>query len=160
MTMTVEAIVNKIEQSFQSVCQVCRNVPTAALIEPTLANGWSVKDTIAHLAAWDWRCAELLGVAHHTDVPLKAHPAVDALNLEIYQERRNWTWKQVELSFREAHEAVIEAIQALPPDRLTDEFVQRSIAEETWEHYEQHIDELRNWHQQVINRNGVLKDKA
>jgi len=159
MKMTTKAIINKIEKSFQNTWQLCQNVPPAALIEPTLSSGWSVKDTIAHLAAWDWRCAELLGVAHNTDVPFKAHPAVDALNLEIYQERRNWTWEQVELTFREAHEALIEAIQALPSDRLADEFVQRSIAEETWEHYEQHIDELRKWRQQVVTRNGV-KGKA
>jgi hypothetical protein len=153
----MEAIIKKIEKDFQEVWQLCQNVPTAALIAPALSNGWSVKDTVAHLAAWDYRCAELLEVAHNTDVPLKAHPAVDALNLEIYQERRNWNWEEVELIYREAHETLIEAIQTLPPNRLADEFIQRSIAEETWEHYEQHMDELRKWHQQVATRKKVVK---
>lgn len=160
MTMTADAIINKIENSFQNVWQLWGDVPTAALVEPALSNGWSVKDTIAHLAAWDWRCAELLEVAHNTNVPLTTHPAVDALNLEIYQERLSWTWEEVELTFRDAHKALIEAIRALPPDRLANEFVQDSIAEETWEHYEQHIEELRKWRQQVVSRNGVEKSKA
>jgi hypothetical protein len=160
MTMTAEAIINKIEKCFQDVWQLWGDVPEAVLVEPTLSNGWSVKDSVAHLAAWDRRYAELLEVAHNTDVPLRTHPAVDALNLEIYQERLGWSWQEVELTFQEAHEALIGAIRALPPDRLASQFVQDSIAEETWEHYEQHIDELRKWRQQVVSRNGVQKSKA
>jgi hypothetical protein len=149
METSTESIINKIEQRYLEVRRLYQDVPLAALTEPSLPNGWSVKDTLAHLAAWDRRCAELLGVAHNSDVPLKAHPVVDALNLEIYQERRRWSWEEVEFDFREAYKELIEAIRSLPTNRLNDKFVQDSIAEETWEHYEQHLQPLREWHEQI-----------
>lgn len=152
MVTNAKGIIEKIEQSYKDVRDLCQNVPISALTEPVFPNGWSVKDTLAHLAAWDWRCAELLDVAHHSDVPLKAHPVVDALNLEIYQERQHWSWEEVEFDFQEANQALIESIRALPFERLKDEIVQDSIAEETWEHYQQHLGELKRWRKKVTNR--------
>ncbi|MEW5959915.1 MAG: ClbS/DfsB family four-helix bundle protein [Chloroflexota bacterium] len=152
MQTTAEAIIKQIEQRYLEVRRLYQDLPVAALTEPALSNGWSFKDTVAHLAAWDRRSAELLDVAHNSDVPLKAHPAVDALNWETYQERRNWSWEEVEFDFREAFLALIKAIQTLPPERLNDKFIQASIAEETWEHYEQHLRQLRERHEQIKSK--------
>jgi len=158
MEMTAEAIINRIEQSYIDIWRLCQDIPVEALIAPVLANGWSVKDTVAHLAAWDRRFAELLGVAHYSDGPLKAHPVVDALNLEIYQERRNWSWAEVALDSQESIRALLEAIRILPEERLTDQFVLAIIAEETWEHYAQHLHPLQQWRERVLRQNPIVSN--
>jgi hypothetical protein len=108
-----------------------------------------VKDTLAHIAFWEGRCASLLNESHQTDAPLKAMPDVDALNWEIYQERQEWSWEEVETDFRQAHKALLAAVRELPPGRLDDAIVQQTIAEETWEHYTEHLPDLERWHKQV-----------
>ncbi len=149
MAASLEGNTEKIESSYARILRLYRSVPITTLIEPALSNGWSVKDTLAHIAFWEWRCASLLNESHQTDAPLKAMPDVDALNRETYQERQEWSWGEVETDFRQAHEALLTAIQELPPDRLDDAIVQQTIAEETWEHYAEHLPDLERWHKQV-----------
>ncbi len=151
METTLEATIEKIEKSYAQILRLYRSVPVTALIEPILANGWSVKDTLAHIAAWEWRCASLLNAAHQTNVPLKAMPDVDALNREFYQERQEWSWAEVGEDFRQAHQALLAAIKELPPERLNDAIVQQTIAEETWEHYTEHLPHLERWHKRVAS---------
>lgn len=152
METTREALFEKIEHSYTQLLRLYRSVPVTALIEPTLANGWSVKDTLAHIATWEWRCASLLNEAHDTDGPLKAIPDVEALNREFYQEHQEWSWEEVETDFRQAHEMMLAAIRKLPRERLNSAVVQRTIAEETWEHYAEHLPDLERWHKQVVTR--------
>jgi hypothetical protein len=152
METTAEAITKRIKNKYTNILQLCQNVPESALTEPISPNGWSVKDTIAHIAAWDWRCASLLSEVYDTDTPLTAHPDVDALNLEIHQEREGWSWEEVVRDFREAHQFLLKSIRALPPERLNDSIVQQSIIEETCEHYNQHLPDLEHWHEKVASK--------
>ncbi|MCK6629545.1 MAG: maleylpyruvate isomerase N-terminal domain-containing protein [Anaerolineae bacterium] len=152
METTPEALIEKIEQGYTQLVRLYRSVPVTALLEPTLANGWSVKDVLSHIAAWEWRCASLLNESHQSDLPLKAMPDVEALNREFFQERQGWSWAEVEDDFRQAHQAMLAAIRAMPPARLTSKIVQQSIAEETWEHYTEHLPDLERWHKQTDRR--------
>ncbi|MEM7344436.1 MAG: maleylpyruvate isomerase N-terminal domain-containing protein [Chloroflexota bacterium] len=147
-----DEIIEKIEASYAKIVRLYRSVPVNTLLEPTLSNGWSVKDLLGHLAMWEWRCAGLLEQAHHSDLPLKAEPDVDALNREAYQERQELEWEEVEQDFRQAHAVLLTNIRAMPAERLQTQFVQDSIAGETWHHYEEHLPALEAWHKQVATQ--------
>jgi hypothetical protein len=150
METRVEDIIGKIQDTYSEIIWLYQSVPmTELLVEPALPNGWSVKDLLAHITAWELRFASLLEQAHDTNAPLKAMPEVDALNQEFYEERRAWTWEEVETEFRHAHKELLQEIEALPPARLHDPFVRESIAEETWLHYEEHLPDLRRWQQRI-----------
>jgi hypothetical protein len=149
MSPNVKEIFDKIEIGYNEIIRLYRSVPVTAVLEDSLPNGWSVKDVLAHIAAWEWRCASLLEASHNTKALLKAQPDVEALNREIYEERKEWGWEEVEYDFRAAHQTLLEAIRQLPPQQLDDEFVQRTIADETWEHYDEHLADLRRWHQRL-----------
>jgi hypothetical protein len=149
MSISHEAIIEKIENSYNELVRLYRSVPVTHLIESSLSNGWSVKDLLGHLAAWEWRCASLLEASHVTDGPLQANPDVAALNREIHKEREEWSWEEVEYDFRAAHRTLLEAIRQLPVERLNSKSVQAAIAEETWEHYAEHLPDLQRWHKHV-----------
>ena len=149
MNPAVKEIFDKIEVGYNEIIRLYRSVPVTAVLEESLPNGWSVKDVLAHIAAWEWRCASLLDASHNTKALLKAQPDVDALNREIYEARKEWGWEEVEYDFRAAHQTLLEAIRQLPPRQLDDEFVQRTIADETWEHYDEHLGDLRRWRQRL-----------
>ena len=150
MDPTVEAIIKKIKSSYTEIQALYQDVPVAALVEPTLPNGWSVKDTLGHLAAWIWRFATLIEAARDTSNPLDVRPDVADLNWSFYEERRNWHWVIIEADFRHAHGALLGVIRKLPPKRLADAVVQEAIARETWEHHAEHLPELERWRQQFI----------
>lgn len=149
MNSNPEAIIEKVENSYARIVRLYRSVPVTALIEPSMSNGWSVKDILTHIAAWERRCASLLNQSHQTDLPLRAKPDVAALNRETYLERQEWSWEEVETDFRQAHQILLEAIRTLPTGRLKDKIIQQSIAEETWEHYAEHLPELEQWHKRI-----------
>lgn len=149
MSPTVKEVLEKIEVGYNEIIRLYRSVPVTAVLESSLSNGWSVKDVLAHIAAWEWRCASLLEASHDTKALLKAQPDVDALNREFYEERKEWGWEEVEYDFRAAHQTLLDAIRQLPPQQLADEFVQRTIADETWEHYDEHLEDLRQWNQRL-----------
>ncbi len=151
MDSSHDTIIQKIELSYNKIVRLYRSVPVTALLEPFFMNGWSVKDVLTHIASWEWRCEGLLHQSHDSNVPLQAHPDIDALNEESYQEHKEWGWEEVDHDFREAHIALIAAIQALPAKRFSDPAMQQAIAVETWEHYEEHLPQLEDWHQQVTN---------
>lgn len=150
MKRILEALIKRVETCHEAILSLCRDVPTEALTGPSLPNGWSVKDTLAHIAAWDWRCAAILSESYDSNTPLKVHPDVDALNHEIYEERQGWSWEEVDSDFRGAYRALVKAIRDLPPERLEDVVVRQSILEETCEHYQQHLPDLRLWRQQLV----------
>lgn len=152
MEITTDDIIGKIQSSYAEIVQLYQDLFLPDLLEPALPNGWSIKDMLAHLAAWESRCASLLAEAHDSNAPLKAMPEVEALNREFYEERQAWSWEEVENEFRGSHKVLLEAIRALPPARLNDPVVRQSIAEETWEHYQEHLPDLRRWHAYITGR--------
>ena len=144
-------IIQKIEDSYHKIVKLYLSVPLSNRIEPSPVSGWSIKDILAHIAAWEWRCAGMLELAHETNMPFRANPDVDALNHEFFQDRHDLSWEEVENDFREAHAALLAAIRALPSERLNDEMIQKTIAEETWEHYEEHLVDLQQGHQRAMS---------
>lgn len=150
-TLTTETIIKKIEQSRNQIIRLYHSVPVTGVVEPALPNGWSVKDLLACMAAWEWRCAEILEESHSSNVPLLAEPDVAALNREFYEERQDWGWEEVEQDFRAAHKELLNVIQDLPPERLTDEAVQRTIALDTWQEYDKYLPMLQQWHKRLTS---------
>ncbi len=149
MESAAEAIIEQIESGYADIVRLYQSVPVTALLEISLTNGWSVKDVLAHIAAWEWRCASLLEASHDSTAFLKAQPDEDALNLETYQERKEWGWEEVEYDFRATHQTLLQAIRELPADRLNDKLVQERIAQNTWQHYIEHLPDIKHWHKQI-----------
>ena len=151
MEATTESIIAKIESSYSNILRLYQSVPVSVRTEPIPPRGWSVKDILGNIAAWEWRCALLLNEAHDTDALLKARPDVKGLDHEIYNERQTWGWEEIENDFHKAHQTLIEAIHKFPSERLKDPIVQATIAEDTWKHYELHLPYLQRWHKRVVS---------
>ena len=142
-------ILNKIEESYADLVRLYRTAPASWLIAPALPGDRSMKDLVGHLAAWEWRCALLLEQATTSSNPLKAEPDVDALNQEIFDERSQWSWEEVDEDSRAAHRALIKAIKNLPDERLSDPVVYNAIAVDTWDHYIKHLPDIQVWRDQL-----------
>lgn len=151
--MLVEEILTKIGGNYNQLVRLYRSLPVTSLEVEALPNGWTIKDLLGHIAAWEWYCAESLNQARQSGGLPSTSVDFNDMNRNIYEERKEWRWEEVEYDFRAAHEAVIAAIRQFPTDRLEHEAVQHRITVDTWQHYADHLSELEAWHRrQTRNR--------
>ena len=130
---------------------------TPAQMETPDAGGWSIKDNLAHLTAWErymllhylqGRAAgEAMGLDEAT-----AQSHYDEINAAIYERSRSRTLVDVMASAQTSHNEVVEYLASLPFETLmrqkdADDPEKRPllawVAGNTYEHYEEHLDAIR-----------------
>ena len=86
-------------------------------------DGWSVKDVLAHLAAWEglllvWYNAGRRG--ENPPLPAEGYgwEQMDDLNQRIYEKYRHWTLDEVLDYYRKSYRETLEAVQAMAEDEL------------------------------------------
>jgi hypothetical protein len=124
-----------------------------------LADGWSVKDVLAHITLWEgllveWLTAQNEGVFPTTAVPL-TREAVDRLNAERYAAAAGRSLPMVLTAFHRSFGRVLQAVDALPADGdlqtplgeawAAGASLGQLIAENTYEHYHEHMAAIRAW---------------
>jgi uncharacterized protein (TIGR03083 family) len=90
---------------------------------PGVVGDWSVKDVLAHLAAWErfflgWYEAGRSGVqAMPTPVGMSRN-AIDALNADIYKRNRRRSLDSVVADFRSSHQALLTVVRSIPEQEM------------------------------------------
>ena len=118
-------------------------------------SGWTAKDTLAHITAWEKRMLTWLLAASQGDTP--AIPEVgatwadmDRINTRELAFSRTQSTEQVREDAKDIHQKLLKAIRALPDDPdskdwrvwLNQEPPWKLIAANTYEHYSHHIKAL------------------
>ena len=129
-------------------------IPEKRMLEPALPGDWSIKDVIAHV---NWYEREMVNVVENRAL-LGSHlwefPA-DERNIPIYEQNKDLPLKQVLAEHSELFEQLWGLVSQLDDEDLVDasRFDQmpadwepwRVIASNTYEHYQQHIPDIRAW---------------
>lgn len=129
----------------------------ATLVMHGPEGGWSAKDHIAHIAAWERYLAALLtGADRWTEIGLTAAPEPldeTAINEAIYERNVDLSLRQVYAGWDAAHQMVLDALGALSEEDLMHPFSRfvpgatgEGVADpivgwingNTWGHYEEH----------------------
>ena len=119
-----EALMARIATGWQSLQAAFTAVPPAIANVPG-ADGWSAKDQIAHIAAWERSLTALLrgeSRAAALQVPdtVFASNDIDAINAMVHDRMVNWPRDRVVAEARAAHEELVTVLS-----RLTWEDLQR-----------------------------------
>jgi hypothetical protein len=118
---------------------------------------WSVKDHLAHLAAWELGVAELLQrrnrfAAMHVEEAVKQGKSEDEVNDLIYRHCAGLSLAEVKVAFQTAHQQLVQAVEALEDADLhrpyrdylpagsggPDRPVFQWIVGNTFEHFDEH----------------------
>lgn len=124
------------------------------LTEPLLAGGWSIKDIIAHIGFWERRMVNLYGILSAGDVPEDTidGETLDELNARVFNENRLLPLGIVQVNELTAYQALVTIAETAPDADLFDprrfawcegEPFANWIATNTWEHYADHVPDLR-----------------
>ncbi len=111
----------------------------------TRPDGWSLKDVISHIAAWQRYSSDRLA-AIGSGQPDPGPPVTDAFNEHAREEGLLRPWQDVRAEAERVHDAFVATIESLPQEALTrdDGLGAFIIAVNGVEHYEEHVpDEFR-----------------
>jgi|SRR5688572_28475620 len=135
-----------------------------------VAGEWSVKDIVAHVTAYErWVVAlldEAFGRPVTRDEEMEAAPDMDARNAIIYRRNRDRDLDDVLTEWHQVSRHLADYIRELPEEALHDPMIAglnpewfpkpwKLFAENTYEHYADHIPQIREW----LARQGNTRQK-
>jgi hypothetical protein len=111
-------------------------------------SGWTVKDLIAHLAAWDEAgvlCFEAYADGGSYRIPDYVH--YDTFNWQQYEKRKDLPVHEVYASWDRARTRIREIVERLTPEQLEGQIMYpagnyntcATLIREVWEHQEEHF---------------------
>jgi hypothetical protein len=159
--MNTTDVLQQIDDGWRRLTELVEGIAPATFVQLG-KDGWSPKDHVAHVSAWE---EFLLAILRHRDrhtsmgVSDVRDKETDEINDAIFQARRHLAPDAVRTSLVETHRQVRAAIEALsdadlprprsdfqPADldggELGDETLLDEIGWNTWGHYEKHIEWL------------------
>jgi uncharacterized damage-inducible protein DinB len=156
--MTKEQLLANIRDERATFDALVSSLSDGELVAPELEAGWSVKDVLAHISAWERLCLKWIREGRREEGPL-TQESIDAFNDGIYHANHARALDLVRLESRGSCEAMVLAVEALtgdldaPPPWASDEFtggtttatLGQIVSANSDEHYREHIDQIESW---------------
>jgi uncharacterized damage-inducible protein DinB len=117
-------------------------IPRASWEDEGVLPGWSVKELLWHMAGWLQKCARRLEEMRTGREALQTGQTVDERNDELAAQARTMTVDAVYRGLLAARALVREEWDALPD---VDERGISELADETYEHYDEHRTDLERF---------------
>jgi hypothetical protein len=139
----------------------------AAAVEPILADGWSVKDVMAHVAEWELYVVRRIEARKRGEMPevwATSEEETDAVNARLFAQNKERSLAEVERFYQDAHEQVLAVIESMSEADLLDDSrredvigpwrspVWMHIGGNTFWHYEEHAEAVKAYRAGVSDR--------
>ncbi len=159
--MTRQELIDRITRAYERLRELIAGVEPGRLTAEPVFNGWTVKDVLAHLAAWQSITVTNLFRLERGQPLLYANldpKKVDELNARFYQELKDWPLEKVLADLEGSYRQLVNRIRLLSEEEVNDprHFKQlrgrplwQLIAENTSEHYAEHLPALEAWRQRL-----------
>ena len=146
------ALLAELDTEWANIERICAGLNAADMVKPGAEGEWSVKDILAHLAAWDKYLLDRLSYIMTGKPPL--YPVmttwddVHRFNARVYAENKDRPLTSVVIEFRNLYRDVMTVLETMdeslldqpydydfPDDKLT---LLQLIRANTCNHYRQH----------------------
>lgn len=151
-------VLNTIQSAHASLEDLLTPLSESQLCTPTLEGQRSIKDILAHIAAWERLCAGWIEAFLHSETPDMPDEDDDTINERIFQENRDRPLHEVQEDFQAAYQQFLGQVQALfqilPEEDLNDpnrfsslkgHSLLALIAGNSYDHYHEHAEQVRSW---------------
>lgn len=118
-----EDLLERIREERADLERTLAQVPEATMTDPLLEAGWSVKDVLAHIAAWEgmmveWIEATLRGET--PDRPVAGDDWVDDLNASLHEKYKEVSLAEVRSMFAASFQQAYETASGMSEENLFD----------------------------------------
>ncbi len=133
-----ERVLRDIDKAWRAFMDSVEGIPESLMTEEGVSGDWSVKDLLAHVAAWDRETTRVVLQIIRGDEPeWPAHvQRFDDLN---YEADRHLTPLEARNRALSAHKALVEMLDG--KGEVRDAWVRAT----TYEHYAEHAEEILRW---------------
>jgi len=142
-----EALIKDLDGEYESLYGVLMSLSDADKMRPML-DTWSVKDILAHVAAWLREGAGALErLARGERAALESlDDDVDARNARFVEQWRDASVSAVQTELHLAKDALVRAMRALPQERFVEgEAARRIVCGEGIDHFGEHGRQIWKW---------------
>ena len=143
-----EALLKDLDGEYESLYGVLMSLSDADKVRPVL-DTWSVKDILAHIAAWlreGTRALEGLAQGEQAAPESLNDNDVDARNARFVEQWRDASVQEVQTELHLAKDAFARAVRALPQERFVEgEAARRIVCEEGIDHFGEHGRQIWKW---------------
>ncbi len=155
---TLQEILVQILNERSRLERLIAKVPKEQRETPILPGGWSIKTTLAHIAAWERLTLARLEAAQkgaEPDIPpIRSDREIDAFNADLLEKTAPRPYAAVRAEFDRVHAKVIETVSTLDEKFFASDIrttwmrrrpVWELIGANTCWHYPEHSDAIEAW---------------
>lgn len=155
--MSKETVLSALKASRESMLKALEGLDDPALHEPSVMGDWSVKDILVHLSLWESELVTLLWQARQGRKPgtaLLGQESVDELNARWFEMHKDRPIEQVLEDFHAVRRQTARRVDSYTDRELGDpdlfpwlkgETLERWIAEDSYEHENEHAAQIIAW---------------
>ncbi len=159
--MTRDELTERISRGYERLQGLVTRADSARLSTDRVFDDWTVKDVLAHIAAWQSVMVTNLFRLERGQTFLYtglSDAQVDELNARFHAELKDWPPEKVLADLEGSYRQLISRVRLLSDQELNvpRHFKQlrgrplwQVIAENTFEHYEEHLPALEAWRRQL-----------
>lgn len=159
--MTRDELIERITRAYERLRELLAEVDPARLTADPVVDSWTVKDLLAHIAAWQSVMVTNLFRLERGQPLLYGGlrpDQVDEVNARFYVELKDWPLEKVLADLEGSYRQLINRLRLLSESELNDprHFEQlrgrplwQLVAENTYEHYDEHLPALEAWRRQL-----------
>ena len=137
----LDDLVRRVDDGWREFRAAVRSLGRAGLERATSA-GWTYKDLVAHVAAWEaWAPGRLDAIRAGTAKPMSDED-VDAFNARVVEGRRQVSAEAILDELDAAHRRLVESIRRLTLEELASQRLVNTVVGNTFGHYADHAEEL------------------
>ncbi len=146
-------MIRQMERSRAATLALLRRLPTEEILRPRTQGDWSIKDVLAHIAAWEEEGRRRLiliargrgdRIVFYDDMP-----AVDRFNAKAVTQSHSISLARVLRRLTRARQRLVDALRRLPPRSLNDRSHELPVVvwlrQFAWTHERAHRREIREW---------------
>ena len=160
--MTKDELINQIETEWANLQSSLDGLTEAQMHQPGVVGEWSIKDVLAHITAWQTRLITAMFKAEKGFTPYTTDGdiTVDQLNAQFYQEMKDRSFDQVWDDLDSSYHQILTRLGNWKEQDLFDpkrfkwmegQPFAENIAGDSYEHYAEHVAQIREWRKRVIN---------
>ena len=156
--MTKDELLASIRGDRGTLDALVSSLNAARMVAPELEAGWSVKDVLAHISAWEQLCLKWVRSGQREEASF-TQASIDAFNDGIFEANHDRALGLIRLESGRSYEQMLETVEGLasdldsPPSWASPEFaggaasasLGQIISSNSDEHYREHIEQIRRW---------------
>jgi hypothetical protein len=137
----VSDLLQRIDDSWGAFLASLDDLTEEQLLEPNAVGKWSLKALLGHIAFWDDLGRENAALALSGQV--REFADYEALNQADHAARQGRTLAEERAAMHQAHAALVESLEERA--ELDAAAINAAIAGSTYEHYDEHLADVRAW---------------